>query len=169
MPCGTYFRSAGPRSDIVALLHNVLEVRLVFSYTKGMPTTESTNQIWWRIFYLQKKRKCILWIIDICCGHFKGICGLQEWTTTSNNCRCTAECVVRSWWSRNAKRRAMNAKHLKLIDLQIVFSINILTDNTQVHPECYCPHSLQRVISTRVGGVHHRCALAPFAWEAHTN
>ncbi|KAL5470753.1 hypothetical protein EMCRGX_G028766, partial [Ephydatia muelleri] len=56
-------------------------------------------------------------------------------------------------------------------DLQTAFSINTNTDNAQVYPEHFCHcchHTMQRIISARVG-VHHRCALTPFVWEAHTN
>ena len=56
--------------------------------------------------------------------------------------------------------------------LHIAFTINILTDNPQVHPEHFCHcchHSMQRVISARAGAVHHKCALTPFVWAVHTN
>ena len=76
-------------------------------------------------------------------------------------------------------QRLMSRKHKKEIheckafaaDLQIAFAINTNTDNAQVYPEhfCHCYHTMQRIISARVGGVHHRCALTPFVWEAHTN
>ena len=58
------------------------------------------------------------------------------------------------------------------VDLHIAFTINTLIDNPQVHPEHFCHcchHSMQRVISARAGGVHHRCALTPFVWAVHTN
>ena len=77
-------------------------------------------------------------------------------------------------------QRLMTRKHKKEIheckafaaDLQTAFSINTNTDNAQVYPEHFCHcchHTMQRIISARVGGVHHRCALTPFVWEAHTN
>ena len=77
-------------------------------------------------------------------------------------------------------QRLMTRKHKKEIheckafaaDLQIAFAINTNTDNAQVYPEHFCHccyHTMQRIISARVGGVHHRCALTPFVWEAHTN
>ena len=57
-------------------------------------------------------------------------------------------------------------------DLHIAFPLTPLTDDPQVHPEHFCHcchHSMQRVISARAGGVHHRCALTPFVWAVHTN
>ena len=54
-------------------------------------------------------------------------------------------------------------------DLHIVFTINTLTDNPQVHPKHFCTIQCKRVISAKAGGVHHRCALTPFVWAVHTN
>ena len=65
----------------------------------------------------------------------------------------------------------MNAKHLQLICILLLPSTPLLitlkcTLNifaTAGH------HSMQKVISARAGGVHHRCALTPFVWAVHTN
>jgi hypothetical protein len=83
------------------------------------------------------------------------------------HCRVCGHRVVK----KTSKKQTYECKAFAA-PLQIAFSINTLADNPQVHPEhfCHCCHnSMQRVISARAEGVHHRCALTPFVWEVHAN
>ena len=83
------------------------------------------------------------------------------------HCRVCGHRVMK----RKSKRQTYECKAFAA-HLQIAFSINTLTDNPQVHPERFClccHHSMQRVISARAEGVHHRCLVTPFVWEVHTN
>ena len=84
---------------------------------------------------------------------------------------CCRVCGQRLWKSK-AKQKISYECNAFTADLKIAFDIDTSGDDVNTHPGRFCllcKHSMERIISAIMKGVHHKCTVSVFQWHKHTD